>query len=155
LLSHFPHFSSQLQYDRFSTHPFLTILEKKWFAYQLIHAVAQMHQAGVCHGDIKCENVMVTSWNWLFLTDFAPFKPTRLSDYNPTDINFYFLQSDRARCYLAPERFYSSAEACPLSLTVVFVSSINLQMNAPLISRLVNIETRPCYQRWIYFHLAV
>jgi len=26
------------------------------------------------HGDIKLENIMVTSWNWVYLTDFAPFK---------------------------------------------------------------------------------
>lgn len=34
----------------------------------------------VCHGDIKSENVMVTSWNWLLLTDFASFKPTYLPE---------------------------------------------------------------------------
>ncbi len=103
------HFAANL-YDRFSTHPFLAGIEKRWIAYQLIRAVAQMHAIGVCHGDIKSENVMVTSWNWIFLTDFAPFKPTWLPDNNPTDVNFFF-QSDRARCYIAPERFYSAVEA--------------------------------------------
>jgi len=34
----------------------------------------------VCHGDIKSENVMVTSWNWVLLTDFASFKPTYLPE---------------------------------------------------------------------------
>ena len=34
----------------------------------------------VCHGDIKSENVMVTAWNWLLLTDFASFKPTYLPE---------------------------------------------------------------------------
>jgi len=29
-------------------------------------------------GDIKCENVCVTSYNWVLLTDFATFKPTFL-----------------------------------------------------------------------------
>lgn len=32
----------------------------------------------MCHGDIKSENVLVTSGNWVLLTDFAPFKPTFL-----------------------------------------------------------------------------
>jgi serine/threonine protein kinase len=55
---------------------------------------------------------MMTSWNWTFLTDFAPFKPIWLADYNPTDFNFFFHgQSDQARCYIAPERFYCSSEA--------------------------------------------
>lgn len=34
----------------------------------------------MCHGDIKAENVMITSWNWLLLTDFASFKPTYLPE---------------------------------------------------------------------------
>lgn len=32
----------------------------------------------VCHGDIKAENILITGWNWLLLTDFASFKPTTL-----------------------------------------------------------------------------
>lgn len=39
--------------DRFYTHPFLTLIEKRWLAYQLLVAVSQMHAAGVRHGDIK------------------------------------------------------------------------------------------------------
>lgn len=37
----------------------------------------------MCHGDIKAENVMVTSWNWVLLTDFATYKPTYLPADNP------------------------------------------------------------------------
>jgi phosphoinositide-3-kinase, regulatory subunit 4 len=44
---------------------------------------AQSHAQGVCHGDIKCENVLVTSWNWVYLSDFASFKPTTLPADNP------------------------------------------------------------------------
>ena len=54
-----------------------------WIAFQLLQGVAQAHQRGVCHGDIKTENILVTSWNWAFLTDFAPFKPTHLPADNP------------------------------------------------------------------------
>ena len=56
---------------------------QRWIAYQLLEAAAQAHGAGVCHGDITCENVLVTSWNWLFLADFASYKPTRLPADNP------------------------------------------------------------------------
>ena len=150
-------------------------MEKKWIIYQLFQAVVQCHEADVCHGDIKSENVMVTSWTWIMLTDFASFKPTYLPEVfgydlltislepqptsllvpssfrtfhstiglaiktsialyfpkqslihtlplllllllqdDPTDFNFFFSSSSSAkhRCYLAPERFYSStAEA--------------------------------------------
>ncbi|XP_062220590.1 serine/threonine-protein kinase VPS15-like isoform X2 [Phragmites australis] len=73
---------------------------------QLIHAVEQSHSKGVCHGDIKCENVLVTSWSWLYLADFASFKPTYIPDDDPSDFSFYFDTGGRRRCYLAPERFY-------------------------------------------------
>ena len=57
-----------------------------WISCQLLHAVAQAHARGVCHGDIKCENVLVTSWSWAVLTDFAPYKPTYLPADNTVRI---------------------------------------------------------------------
>ena len=66
--------------DRLSTRPFLSPVEKKWIVFQLFQAVSQCHEVGVCHGDIKSENVMVTSWTWITLTDFASFKPTYLPE---------------------------------------------------------------------------
>lgn len=92
-------------HDRLSTRPFLSVIEKKWLAFQLLHAVKQSHENGICHGDIKCENVLVTSWNWLYLADFASFKPTYIPDDDPSDFSFFF-DTGRRRCYLAPERFY-------------------------------------------------
>ncbi|KAL6974474.1 Serine/threonine-protein kinase [Sarracenia purpurea var. burkii] len=93
-------------HDRLSTRPFLSIVEKKWLAFQLLFAVKQSHEHGVCHGDIKCENVLVTSWNWLYLADFASFKPTYIPHDDPSDFSFFFDTGGRRRCYLAPERFY-------------------------------------------------
>ncbi|XP_069762900.1 phosphoinositide 3-kinase regulatory subunit 4 isoform X3 [Narcine bancroftii] len=92
-------------YDRISTRPFLNNVEKKWIAFQLLNALEQAHRAGVRHGDIKTENVMVTSWNWVLLTDFASFKPTYLPEDNPADFNYFFDTSRRRTCYIAPERF--------------------------------------------------
>ncbi|XP_067857094.1 phosphoinositide 3-kinase regulatory subunit 4 isoform X4 [Heptranchias perlo] len=92
-------------YDRISTRPFLNNIEKKWIAFQVLNAVEQAHRVGVRHGDIKTENVMVTSWNWVLLTDFASFKPTYLPEDNPADFNYFFDTSRRRTCYIAPERF--------------------------------------------------
>lgn len=60
-----------------------TCLLQHWIAFQLLHALAQCHERGVCHGDIKCENVLVTSWDWIYLADFASYKPVRLPADNP------------------------------------------------------------------------
>jgi len=93
----------------YRTRPFLTNIEKKWIAFQGLNALKQAHCYGICHGDIKCENIMITSWNWLYLTDFACYKPTFIPEDDPLDFTFFFDTSERATCYLAPERFYSSS----------------------------------------------
>ncbi|NXK88281.1 PI3R4 kinase, partial [Formicarius rufipectus] len=92
-------------YDRISTRPFLNNIEKRWITFQILTAVDQAHKSGVRHGDIKTENIMVTSWNWVLLTDFASFKPTYLPEDNPADFNYFFDTSRRRTCYIAPERF--------------------------------------------------
>lgn len=58
----------------------------------------------VSHGDIKLENILVTSWHWVLLSDFASYKPTYLPDDNPSDFSFFFDTSGRRSCYIAPER---------------------------------------------------
>ena len=93
-------------YDRMSTRPFLEDIEKKWLSFQLLCAIRDCHARNVYHGDIKTENTLVTSWNWLYLSDFSSsFKPTYLPEDNPADFSFFFDTSARRTCYLAPERF--------------------------------------------------
>lgn len=97
-------------YDRLSTRPFIEDVEKRWLSYQLLCAVRDCHAQNLYHGDIKTENLLVTSWNWLYLTDFSSsFKPTSLPEDNPADFSFYFDTSSRRVCYIAPERFSSQA----------------------------------------------
>ncbi|KAK7751532.1 Serine/threonine-protein kinase [Diatrype stigma] len=93
-------------YDRLSTRPFLEDIEKRWLAFQLLCALRDCHARDVYHGDIKTENMIVTSWNWLYLTDFTgSFKPKQLNETNPANFSYYFDQSGRRTCYIAPERF--------------------------------------------------
>uniref|UniRef100_A0A8C4N7G5 non-specific serine/threonine protein kinase n=1 Tax=Eptatretus burgeri TaxID=7764 RepID=A0A8C4N7G5_EPTBU len=105
----FRQFVHENLYDRISTRPFLIGIEKRWLAFQLLSGLSQACSAHVVHGDIKTENVMVTSWGWLLLTDFAGFKPAYLPEDNPADFNFFFDTSRRRTCYLAPERFVDGA----------------------------------------------
>ncbi|KAJ2712007.1 Serine/threonine-protein kinase [Coemansia spiralis] len=93
-------------YDRVSTRPFLSGHEKRWIAGQLLVSLREAHSRGVCHGDVKCENVVMTSWNLVYLADFAPFKPTYLPADDPAEFNFYFDAASRQCCCIAPERFY-------------------------------------------------
>ncbi|KAJ2778072.1 hypothetical protein H4R18_004818 [Coemansia javaensis] len=98
-------------YDRVSTRPFLSGGEKRWVAAQLLMALREAHGRGVCHGDVKSENVVMTSWGLAYLADFAPFKPAYLPADDPAEFNFYFDAAARQCCCVAPERFYDPGSA--------------------------------------------
>ncbi|CAD6195543.1 unnamed protein product [Caenorhabditis auriculariae] len=97
-------------FDRLSTRPFVVYPEKIWYIYLLFKALAQCEAKGVCHGDLKSQNVLISSSNWLQITDFAPFKPTYLPQDNPSSFSFFFDTSRRQSCYLAPERLLPSTD---------------------------------------------
>ncbi|KAG9397037.1 Protein kinase domain [Carpediemonas membranifera] len=92
--------------DLLATPPFLTYWQRLWVTYQLLVAVRDAHAAGVVHGQVKTENVLVTSYGWVYLSDFAPFKPCYLPGNNPTQFSFFCDTMERRSCYLSPERFY-------------------------------------------------
>jgi serine/threonine protein kinase len=100
------YFHSNL-YDRLSTRPFLNNLEKYWIIYQLLKCLEICHEHNIVHGDLKPENIMVTTSYWIILTDFSSFKPVQIPDDDPTNFQFYFDCMARNKCYLAPERFKS------------------------------------------------
>jgi phosphoinositide-3-kinase regulatory subunit 4 len=94
-----------------STRPFLEDIEKKWLAFQLLCGIRDCHARDIFHGDIKTENTLVTSWNWLYLSDFSSsFKPATLPEDNPADFSYFFDTAGRRTCYLAPERFLAAGE---------------------------------------------
>lgn len=97
-------------YDRLSTRPFLSDHEKRWLSYQLLVCLAECHARRVCHGDLKLENLLVTSSLWLTVADWASYKPAFLAEDNPADFGYFFDASRRRLCYIAPERFVSGGE---------------------------------------------
>lgn len=100
-------------YDRISNRPFLEPIEKKWLVFQLLMCLKHVHARNFCHGDIKSENVLVTSWKWVYLVDWAPFKPVSLPENDSAQFLYFFDTSQRRSCYVAPERFGDSSELTP------------------------------------------
>jgi phosphoinositide-3-kinase regulatory subunit 4 len=112
-------------YDRLSTRPFLEDIEKKWLAFQLLCALRDCHAKGVYHGDIKTENILVTSWNWLYLADFSSsFKRVMLPEDNPGDFSYFFDTSGKRTCYLAPERFLPPGEEADPNAKVTWAMDV-------------------------------
>ncbi|CAH9103061.1 unnamed protein product [Cuscuta epithymum] len=132
-------------HDRLSTRPFLSLIEKKWLAFQLLCAVKQSHERRVCHGDIKCENVLVTSWNWLYLADYASFKPTYIPHDDPSDFSFFFDTGGRRRCYLAPERFYEHGGEIHVAQDAPLKSSMDIFSAGCVIAELF-LEGQPLFE---------
>jgi phosphoinositide-3-kinase regulatory subunit 4 len=97
-----------LKIPRISTRPFLSVVEKKWISFQLLHTLRDSRNRKIAHGDIKASNILVTSWNWIYVTDFSTLKPTYLPLDDPSDFSFFFDTSGRRTCYIAPERFYTA-----------------------------------------------
>ena len=86
----------------------LPLLLQRWITFQLLHGLSQAHVHGVCHGDIKCENILLSSCDCLYLVDFASSKPVYIVRDDPVDFSFFFDSAGRRTCYLAPERFISA-----------------------------------------------
>jgi len=128
--------------DRLVSRPFLTLIEKNWITYQLLKAVQSLHDAGICHGHLTTENVLLTSWNWVLISDVGcqHYKPVVLPDDDPAQYIHWFqgrggedAQTRREslgghhsgngekKCCLAPERFYTpgneSSSTPPTKLT--------------------------------------
>eukprot|EP00286_Rhodomonas_abbreviata_P021287 CAMPEP_0181311516 /NCGR_PEP_ID=MMETSP1101-20121128/13180_1 /TAXON_ID=46948 /ORGANISM="Rhodomonas abbreviata, Strain Caron Lab Isolate" /LENGTH=500 /DNA_ID=CAMNT_0023418255 /DNA_START=167 /DNA_END=1665 /DNA_ORIENTATION=- len=99
--------------ERITSRPLLTVVEKRWFTFQLLTALHQCESAGLVHGDVKTNNILVTSNNWVVLSDLTGLKPALLPEDNPADLSYFFDDDYHKRCYVAPERFYHSSS--PLS----------------------------------------
>jgi phosphoinositide-3-kinase regulatory subunit 4 len=94
-------------------------------AFQLLCALRDCHSKDVYHGDIKTENTLVTSWNWLYLSDFSSsFKRVMLPEDNPADFSYFFDTSGKRTCYLAPERFLPPGEQADPNAKVTWAMDV-------------------------------
>ena len=97
-------------HERLFSPPLLTHGQKMWLSFQLLAAAAQLHSAGICHGDLKLENVFVSSSLHLMVSDIALFKPVAFLAEDPVASFSLFYEGDlkKRKCFVAPERFVAA-----------------------------------------------
>mmetsp|Transcript_7138 Transcript_7138/g.17367 ORF Transcript_7138/g.17367 Transcript_7138/m.17367 type:complete len:163 (-) Transcript_7138:286-774(-) len=52
-------------------HPHLSEVEARRFFHQLMYGLAYCHQQGICHRDLKCENLLTDDKGSLKISDFG------------------------------------------------------------------------------------
>ena len=111
--------------------PYLTYTEKLWIIFQLLFAVSELHERGIIHGDIKLENIMLTSNGSLFLTDIASYKSAYIPIDNSMVYTYYFgsMKGSLKTCNVAPERFIEKNATTPEKSTDTSTSSKTFKMD--------------------------
>ena len=87
----------------------VTEIEKKWICFQLLQGLSQIHSNNRCHGDIKPNNILLTSKLSVFLSDISVYKPAYINIEFLSSKKMYFYSNEYDKsCYLAPERFINN-----------------------------------------------
>lgn len=90
--------------DRLQKKQGLLEIETRFLLYQMLAALHEAHSNGITHGDIKPENVLITSYGWVLIADWALHKPVELQADNPASFYYFFAPQASPSCRLAPER---------------------------------------------------
>ena len=93
--------------ERMYLMPYLTNIDKIWITFQLLYLFNNLEKMKIYHGDVKPENILITSNLSVYLADFATYKPAYIYANDLGSYTYYFgsYNSDNSKgCYLAPER---------------------------------------------------
>lgn len=98
--------------ERLQMRPFWEPAQRLFACYQLLQALVQLHDGCKCaHGDLKPENVLISTQDWLYITDFSPYKPPTLPTNNPANFEYYYDNAETRNCCCAPEKFLDRPQA--------------------------------------------
>ena len=93
--------------ERLYLMPYLTNIDKIWITFQLLYLFNNLEKMQIFHGDLKPQNILITSNLSVYLADFATYKPSYIYSNDLGSYTFYFGSYNTGNlngCYLAPER---------------------------------------------------
>ncbi|CAD8174312.1 unnamed protein product [Paramecium pentaurelia] len=93
--------------ERLQSNYKLPICLLHFYTLQLLSAVKTLHQQNLYHGHIRTSNILITSLDYLVLTDFASYKPYYSNEFEVIR-NVY--ESSIQKCTLAPEKYADALE---------------------------------------------
>ena len=98
----------------------------KMYAYQLLRAISYIHALGICHRDIKPQNVLVDPENHILkLCDFGSAKQLIAGEPNVSYIC--------SRYYRAPELIFGNADySCSIDVWSVGCVIAELMLGQPI-----------------------
>ena len=98
--------------ERIYIEPYLTYIDKIWLTLQIMFALHNIHSKQVYHGNLKLQNILLTSYMTVFISDIATYKPAYIPIDDNTYYTYYFGHHKESirTCYLAPERFLEKTE---------------------------------------------
>ena len=96
-LSHF------IRYHSFNSNNPISIIDLKIYSYQMFHALNYLNSIGICHRDIKPQNILINEKDKLIkICDFGSAKKLRKGESNVSYIC--------SRYYRAPELIFNASE---------------------------------------------
>ena len=92
--------------ERVASKPYLTLTDKKWIVFQLLHAYYQLVEVSEYHGDINFDNILLTTNMSVYLADYAKYKPHYFNCDDFTTINNWYSNeyNENKPIYFAPEK---------------------------------------------------
>ena len=98
--------------ERIYIEPYLTYIDKIWLTLQIMFSLHNVHSKQVYHGNLKLQNILLTSYMTVFISDIATYKPAYIPIDDNTYYTYYFGHHKESirTCYLAPERFLEKTE---------------------------------------------